>query len=69
MTERLVQDAIDNLMKDRTTFAIAHRLSTIRNADLILVMQGGRIVERGTHAELFAANGVYRKLCDMQKTN
>ena len=66
---RLVQDAIDNLMKDRTTFAIAHRLSTIRNADLILVMQGGRIVERGTHAELFAANGVYRKLCDMQKTN
>ena len=69
VTERLVQDAIDNLMKDRTTFAIAHRLSTIRNADLILVMQGGRIVERGTHAELFAANGVYRKLCDMQKTN
>ena len=69
VTERLVQNAIDNLMKDRTTFAIAHRLSTIRNADLILVMQGGRIVERGTHAELFAANGVYRKLCDMQKTN
>lgn len=69
VTERLVQDAIDNLMKDRTTFAIAHRLSTIRNADLILVMQDGRIVERGTHAELFAANGVYRRLCDMQKTN
>ena len=69
VTERLVQNAIDNLIKDRTTFAIAHRLSTIRNADLILVMQGGRIVERGTHAELFAANGVYRKLCDMQKTN
>ena len=68
VTERLVQDAIDNLMKDRTTFAIAHRLSTIRNADLILVMEQGRIVERGTHDELFAANGVYRKLCDMQKT-
>ena len=68
VTERLVQEAIDNLMKDRTTFAIAHRLSTIRNADLILVMDAGRIVERGTHDELFAANGVYRKLCDMQKT-
>ena len=68
VTERLVQDAIDNLMKDRTTFAIAHRLSTIRDADLILVMHEGRIVERGTHAELYAADGVYRKLCDMQHT-
>lgn len=66
VTERLVQDAINNLMKDRTTFAIAHRLSTIRNADLILVMQNGEIVERGTHDELYAANGVYRRLCDMQ---
>jgi subfamily B ATP-binding cassette protein MsbA len=66
VTERLVQDAIDNLMKDRTTFAIAHRLSTIRDADLILVMQDGEIVERGTHAELYAADGVYRRLCDMQ---
>lgn len=66
VTERLVQDAIDNLMKDRTTFAIAHRLSTIRNADLILVMQNGEIVERGTHDELYAADGVYRRLCDMQ---
>ena len=66
VTERLVQNAIDNLMKDRTTFAIAHRLSTIRNADLILVMQDGEIVERGTHDALYAANGVYRKLCDMQ---
>lgn len=66
VTERLVQDAINNLMKDRTTFAIAHRLSTIRNADLILVMQEGKIVERGTHDELYAVNGVYRKLCDMQ---
>ena len=66
VTERLVQDAINNLMKDRTTFAIAHRLSTIRGADLILVMRDGEIVERGTHDELYAADGVYRKLCDMQ---
>lgn len=68
VTERLVQDAIDNLMKDRTTFAIAHRLSTIRDADMILVMQDGRIVESGTHSELYAADGVYRRLCDMQHT-
>ncbi len=66
VTERIVQDAINNLMKDRTVFAIAHRLSTIRTSDLILVMQDGVIVERGTHDELYAANGVYRKLCDMQ---
>ncbi|MBR4653303.1 MAG: ATP-binding cassette domain-containing protein [Kiritimatiellae bacterium] len=66
VTERLVQDALDRLMENRTTFAIAHRLSTIRHADLILVMQDGAIVERGTHDELFAAGGVYRKLCDMQ---
>ena len=67
VTERLVQDALVNLMKNRTVFAIAHRLSTVRNADLILVMDHGEIVERGTHAELYAANGVYRRLCDMQK--
>ena len=66
VTERLVQDALANLMKNRTVFAIAHRLSTIRNADLILVMEHGEIVERGTHDELYAMNGVYRKLCDMQ---
>lgn len=66
VTERLVQDALNNLMQNRTVFAIAHRLSTIRDADLILVMDRGRIVERGTHDELFAANGVYRRLCDMQ---
>ncbi len=66
VTERIVQDAINNLMKDRTVFAIAHRLSTIRSANLILVMQEGRIVERGTHDELYVLNGVYRTLCDMQ---
>ena len=68
VTERLVQDALTNLMKNRTVLAIAHRLSTIRNADLILVMDHGEIVERGTHDELYAKDGVYRKLCDMQKT-
>ena len=68
VTERLVQDAIDNLMENRTTFVIAHRLSTIRNADMILVMNDGEIVERGTHDELYALNGAYRRLCDMQKT-
>ena len=68
VTEKLVQDALNNVMKNRTVFAIAHRLSTIRNADLILVMNQGVIAERGTHDELYAKNGVYRKLCDMQKT-
>ena len=67
VTERLVQDALENLMQNRTTFAIAHRLSTIRHADLILVMDHGKIVERGTHDELYAKNGVYRKLCEMQQ--
>ena len=66
VTEKLVQDALTNLMQNRTVFAIAHRLSTIRGADLILVMEHGEIVERGTHDELYAANGVYRRLCDMQ---
>ncbi len=66
VTERLVQDAINKLMANRTTFAIAHRLSTIRNADCILVLDKGAIVEQGSHEQLFAAGGKYRKLCDMQ---
>ncbi len=66
VTERLVQDALTNLMKNRTVFAIAHRLSTIRDADLILVMEHGEIVERGTHDELYAKRGVYHRLCEMQ---
>ncbi|MDR2805924.1 MAG: ABC transporter ATP-binding protein/permease [Dysgonamonadaceae bacterium] len=65
-SERLVQDALERLMKNRTTLVIAHRLSTIKNADLICVMHNGRIVERGTHSELLALNGYYTKLCDMQ---
>ena len=69
VTEKLVQNALENLMKNRTVFAIAHRLSTIRNAGLILVMDHGKIVERGTHDELYAANGIYRRLCDMQRTD
>ena len=66
VTERLVQDAINRLMENRTTFAIAHRLSTIRNANQILVMDKGVIIERGTHEQLYASGGAYRKLCDMQ---
>lgn len=65
-SERLVQEAIENLMKNRTSIVIAHRLSTIKNADLICVMNEGKIVERGKHEELFELNGYYRKLCDMQ---
>ncbi|MBC8137188.1 MAG: ABC transporter ATP-binding protein, partial [Fibrella sp.] len=61
-SERLIQDALSNLSKGRTTFAIAHRLSTILAADQILVMDKGRVVERGTHAELLAAGGTYEKL-------
>ena len=65
-SERLVQQALEHLMKTRTTVAIAHRLSTIKNADEICVMHEGRIVERGTHDELLAINGYYKKLNDMQ---
>jgi len=65
-SERLVQEALERLMSSRTTIAIAHRLSTIKNADEIVVMHEGRIVERGTHEQLLALNGYYRKLNDMQ---
>ncbi len=65
-SEKTVQEALDRLMSSRTTIAIAHRLSTIRNADEIIVMDEGRIVERGRHEELIALNGFYKKLNDMQ---
>jgi subfamily B ATP-binding cassette protein MsbA len=65
-SERLVQEAIQNLMKNRTSVVIAHRLSTIQYADQIVVMQGGKIIEQGKHAELLALNGTYRKLSEMQ---
>ncbi len=66
-SERLVQDALDKLMQNRTTIVIAHRLSTIKNADLICVMHEGEIVERGRHDELIALNRYYKRLVDMQK--
>ncbi len=65
-SEKLVQDALEKMMKNRTSIVIAHRLSTIQNADEIVVMNKGEIAEQGTHAELIAQNGVYRKLVDMQ---
>lgn len=66
-SERLVQDAINNLMTNRTSIVIAHRLSTIRHADEIIVLQKGEIVERGTHDSLIAQNGFYKRLVDMQE--
>jgi subfamily B ATP-binding cassette protein MsbA len=65
-SERLVQNALENMMKNRTSIIIAHRLSTIQNADEIIVMNKGEIAEQGSHAELISKNGVYRKLVDMQ---
>lgn len=66
-SEKLVQEALENLMKDRTTLVVAHRLSTIRNADLICVLHEGRIVEHGRHDDLMEINGYYRKFIEMQQ--
>ena len=65
-SERLVQQALEHMMKIRTSIVIAHRLSTIQNADTIVVLHKGKIVEQGTHIELIAKKGVYKKLVDMQ---
>ncbi len=65
-SERLVQDALDKLMQNRTSIVVAHRLSTIKNADMICVFNEGEIVERGTHEELVAKRGTYEKLHNMQ---
>jgi len=66
-SEKLVQDALNNLMKNRTSLIIAHRLSTIQNADIIIVLENGKIAEQGTHHDLVGKNGLYRKLIDMQQ--
>ncbi|WP_240327796.1 hypothetical protein [Dechloromonas sp. HYN0024] len=68
-SERLIQAALDTLILGRTTIVIAHRLSTIERADLIVVLDQGRIVERGRHAELLALDGVYAKLQRLQHDN
>jgi ABC-type multidrug transport system fused ATPase/permease subunit len=65
-TEKLIQAALDSLMQGRTTFVIAHRLSTVRRADLILVLDRGRIVQRGTHTALLREGGLYREIHDLQ---
>ncbi|WP_212003529.1 ABC transporter ATP-binding protein [Chitinophaga sp. HK235] len=65
-SEKMVQDALNNLMKNRTSLVIAHRLSTIQNADLIVVLEDGQIAEQGSHLELMGQNGLYKKLIDMQ---
>lgn len=65
-TEKMIQEALNNLMKDRTTFIIAHRMSTVRRADMILVMEGGKIIQSGKHDELVQVNGLYKEIHDLQ---
>lgn len=65
-SEKLVQEALNNLMKNRTSIVIAHRLSTIQHADTIIVLDKGEIIEKGSHFELIARNGLYRRLINMQ---
>jgi ABC-type multidrug transport system fused ATPase/permease subunit len=65
-TEKLIQEALDKLMEGRTTFVIAHRLSTVRRADVILVMDKGRIAQQGTHQELLRSGGLYREIYELQ---
>jgi ATP-binding cassette, subfamily B, bacterial len=67
-TEKLIQEALERLMANRTSFVIAHRLSTIRKANQILVIRQGEIIERGTHEELVGLNGLYAKLAQIQNT-
>ena len=66
-SEKVVQDALDNLMANRTSLVIAHRLSTVRDADKIIVLQNGKIVESGNHSQLIAKKGYYHSLCEIQK--
>src|SRR6202035_1389828 len=68
-SEKLVQDALNNLMKNRTSLIIAHRLSTIQNAHFIVVLENGKIVEQGNHHQLVSNNGLYKRLIDMQTFN
>ena len=68
-TEQLITEALERLMSGRTTIMVAHRLSTIQHCDCIMVMHKGRVREQGTHQELLAQNGIYKKLYELQKAN
>ena len=65
-SEKAVQDALEKIMVNRTVIVVAHRLSTIKNMDEIIVLSKGKIIEQGTHKELFAAGGAYARMCDLQ---